>query len=284
MGKLGLVLEGGGMRGFYTIGVLDFFMEQNFFADYVIGVSAGAGNGVSYVSNQKGRCYTVNTKYLSDKRYLSLSSFIKTKSLFGMDFIFKEIPDTLEKFDYDAFSASKCEFVAGVTDVFTGKPKYFTKEFIDHDATVLRASSSIPIFSPIVEFNGGKYLDGGTSDPIPFEKALADGCDRLVVVLTRHKGYVKTKEKYRCIYKKILRKFPKMVELLNTRHEIYNAELERLFELEKQGKAIVIAPALPIKISRFEKNIKNLDELYEMGKIDAKLKYYEILELKKQGN
>lgn len=268
--KVGIVLEGGGMRGIYTIGVLDHFLDEDIRADYVIGVSAGACHGVSYVSNQRGRSYRVNTNYLDDKRYVSLSNYFKTKSLFGMDFIFDEIPHKLDLFNYESFLESPCEFVTGVTDVPTGKPKYFGKQEINYDSTILRASSSIPVFSPIVEYKGGKYLDGGTSDPIPIRKAIEDGCDKLIVVLTRHRGYVKSPEQFRLAYKRIFRKYPEMIRLLDQRHQIYNETLQYLTKLEQDGKAIVIAPSSPINIGRFEKNKENLDPYYQLGIEDSK--------------
>lgn len=172
--KFGLALEGGGMRGAYTLGVLDAFMDNELWADYVVGVSAGAGNGASYISRQRGRGYRLNTEYISDKRYISLSNYIKTKSFFGMDFIFREIPDELDLYDYDKMMEVPCEFVVGTTNVETGKPEYYTKDVLYHDLTAIVASSSLPIFSPIVEYDGKKLLDGGTSDPIPVKKALED--------------------------------------------------------------------------------------------------------------
>ncbi len=267
--KTGLVLEGGGMRGLYTIGVLDCLMDSQFMADYVIGVSAGACNGVSYISGQRGRSLRVNTNYLDDERYVSLKSFLKTKSMFGMDFLFDEIPNRLEPFDYDAFFANPCEFTAGVTDVETGKPAYFDKSHFDHDCTVLRASSSIPVFSPMVRYQGGSYLDGGTSDPIPVKRALEDGCDRVIVVLTRDAGYVKRPESFRAVYRRMFRNYPAMVETLDRRHEMYNQTRSDLRELVKQGRAIVIAPEKPVEISRFEKNLKKLTALYKTGMTDA---------------
>lgn len=267
--KTGLVLEGGGMRGLYTIGVLDYFMDHGIKADYVIGVSAGACNGASFVSGQKGRSYRINTQYLKDKRYISLRNYIKTKSLFGMDFLFDTIPNRLDPYDYAGMFASECQFVVGVTNVCTGKPVYFTKNDMDHHAAVLRASSSIPVFSPIVDYQGGQYLDGGTSDPIPVKKALEDGCERVIVVLTRHWGYIKPKSMHRLLYRSVFRKYPQMVRLLEQRHEIYNYTLAYLDALKKQGKALVIAPSEPIEISRFETDIKKLDALYAMGQMDA---------------
>ncbi|MGM9928499.1 MAG: patatin family protein [Bacillus sp. (in: firmicutes)] len=269
MGKIGLVLEGGGMRGLYTVGVLDRFLDHQIMADYVVGVSAGACHGVSYVSKQRGRSYQVNTDYLEDKRYASLSNYMKTKSVFGMDFIFDEIPHKLNLFDYESFLDSPCEFFAGVTNVQSGKPVYFDKQNMNNDATVLRASSSIPVFSPIVEYKGGQYLDGGTSDPIPVKKAMEDGCDKVIIVLTQNRGYEKQPEKFRMIYKRFFKNYPQMIDLLDHRHELYNETLRYIDELEKQGDAIVIAPSGPMDISRFEKNKAHLDRLYEMGMHDV---------------
>lgn len=271
--KVGLVLEGGGMRGLYTSGVLDWFHDKQIKMDYIIGVSAGACNGVSYVSEQRKRNYKINTSYVTDKRYVSLSNFIKTKSMFGMDFIFDEIPHQLEIFDYDTFLSSSCQYVTGVTDVHTGQPAYFDKDSLAYDSTVLRASSSIPVFSPIVNYQGGKYLDGGTSDPIPVRKAIEDGCDKVVVVLTRERGYVKSPEKFRFVYKRMFKQYPKMIDLLDRRHEIYNESLLYVNQLEKEGRAIVIAPSTPVTISRFEKNIEKLDDLYQLGIHDAQSTY-----------
>lgn len=267
--KVGLVLEGGGMRGIYTVGVLDLLLDYQIQTDYVIGVSAGACHGVSYVSNQRGRSFKVNTEYLDDTRYLSFKNYLKTKSIFGMDFIFDEIPNKLDLFDYDQFLSSKSEFVTGVTDVQTGKPVYFGKEHLNKDTTILRASSSIPIFAPIVEYQGGKYLDGGTSDPIPVRKAIEDGCDQVIVVLTRDRDYVKKPESFRMIYKRAFKNFPEMVRLLDERQDIYNDTLQYIRKLEDDNKAIVVAPSKPINISRFEKNIEVLRGIYDLGMRDA---------------
>lgn len=263
--KIGLVLEGGGMRGLYTIGVLDCLMDKKIEMDYCIGVSAGACNGISYVSGQRGRSFRVNTKYLKDKRYLSLWSFMRTKSLFGMDFLFGEIPDHLEPFDYKAFFDSPCEFVVGVTDVEKGKAAYFTKRDLDHDTTVLRASSSLPVFSPIVPYQGGLYLDGGTSDPIPVGKALADGCDKVVVVCTRPTDYVKAPESLRGVYRRLFSKYPAMIEVLNRRHEVYNRTKAEVAALQKEGRAYVLAPAAQLPVGRFEKREEKLKAAYQSG-------------------
>lgn len=267
--KIGLVLEGGGMRGLYTTGVLDCFLDNDMMADYVIGVSAGACHGVSYVSKQKGRSFRINTKYLGDRRYLSLLNFLKTKSVFGMDFIFDEIPHQLDLFDYETFLNSPCEYKLGVTDVITGKPVYFDKTHLNHDCTILKASSSIPIFAPIVKYQNGFYLDGGTSDSIPVKQALKDGCDHLIVVLTRDRGYIKKPESFRRIYSRVLKTHPNMIQALDNRHVMYNETLEFIKQLEQEGKATVIAPSHPLDISRFEKDIEKLNDLYQLGYNDT---------------
>lgn len=267
--KTGLVLEGGGMRGMYTIGVLDRFLNIGLNFDYVIGVSAGACNGVSYVSKQKGRNYRINTRHILDSRYISVANLFRERSLFGMDYLFKTVPDTIEPFDYETFFASPTEFVTGVTEVTLGRPEYFTKEALDYDTTVLRASSSIPCFSPMVEFRGKKYLDGGTSDPIPFKKALEDGCEKLVVVLTRDRAYRKKPEKLKPVYRVMYSDYPAMIELLDRRYLIYNRSLEDLKRLENEGRALVIAPKKPLEIDRFEKNPQHLAAAASLGYHDA---------------
>ena len=268
--KTGLVLEGGGMRGLFTAGVLDCLTDERITFDYCIGVSAGACNAVSFLSGQRGRNKRINLTYALDKRYVSVSNLLKTKSMFGMDFIFRQIPEVLDPFDYEALEASPTQLIVGVTDAQTGQPFYFDKAAIDHDSTVLRASSSIPVFSPPVSFRGGVYLDGGTTDPIPVEKALADGCGRVVVVLTRERGYQKPPEGYRGIYKRMLKKYPAMITALDRRHEIYNRTLSRLDVLERSGAALVIAPPEKVTLSRFEKDPVKLEQLYDQGYQEAK--------------
>ena len=264
--KIGLVLEGGGMRGLYTAGVLDGLTDARWMPDYVVGVSAGAGNAASYLSGQRGRNLRINTGYLKDKRYLSFRNFLRTKSLFGMDFIFNEIPNMLDPFDYQAFADCPCAFEVGVTDVKTGKPAYLDKKTMEQgDFTALRASSSIPVFSPIVKLGKGAYLDGGTSDPIPVERAFQWGCGRVVVVLTRERGFQKKPEGFRQVYKRVFRRYPQMIHTLDIRHQVYNQTLENLDGLERQGKALVIAPKEPLGVGRFEKDKDKLTAVYRLG-------------------
>ncbi|MCX7708740.1 MAG: patatin family protein, partial [Clostridia bacterium] len=171
MEKVGLVLEGGGMRGLYTAGVLECFLERGLYFNYVVGVSAGACNAASYISRQKGRNKIVNTRFVKDWRYLSLRNLLLKKSAFGMDFIFDEIPNKLVPFDFETFYKENCDFYVGATDCRTGKAVYFSKDEMKKDFDALRASSSIPLLSPIVHINSMELLDGGVADPIPIRKS-----------------------------------------------------------------------------------------------------------------
>ena len=263
--KTGLVLEGGGLRGVFTAGVLDAFLEGNFHADYVIGVSAGAANGVSYVSGQKERGLRTNTDYLHDPRYMGLRSLLLHRSLFGMDFIFREIPQHLDPFDYQAFHENPCEFWTGAIDIRTGETVYFGKEEIGDDLEALRATTSLPLLSQPVAYQGRLLLDGGTADPIPVRRALADGCDRVVVVLTRERGYRKPAQSFRAVYRSAFRRYPAIIRALDTRHRIYNDTLDFLAGLECGGTAAVIAPATPPQVRRIERDRDKLLALYQEG-------------------
>lgn len=269
--KTGLVLEGGGMRGIYTVGALDVFMDENIRFDYVIGVSAGAGNGASYISNQRGRGFRVDIAYVHDKRYIGLDPILHKKSVFGLDFIYDIIPQELDPFDYDAFHADKSEFVTVVTDAETGEAVYFGKEkIVGKDFTVLKASAALPMFTPPVDFEGRKYFDGGAADSIPVERALADGCDRLVIVLTRPHGFRKKPEAMRAAYTRALKAYPNMIRTLDERHMRYNASLDLCYQLEKEGRAVVIAPEYPLPIDKFGTDTEKLEHCYYEGMRDCK--------------
>ena len=263
--KTAIVCEGGGMRGVFTAGVLQAFMEGGFVADELVGVSAGASNGASYVSGQLGRGYRTNVDYADDKRYAGLASLLKTGSYFGMDFVFGEIPDSLDPFDYEAFYASPTEYYAGATDINTGKPRFFGKQDIKPGLAALRASCSMPCLAPIVEFEGGQYLDGGVSAPIPLDKALTDGCERLVVVLTRPRDYRKKPQSMRAVYRQLYKDYPAMVRAIELRHLVYNHTLERLRRLEQEGVAIVAAPAAALAVDRFGKDKNALIAAFDVG-------------------
>lgn len=269
--KTGLVLEGGGLRGIYTVGVLDVLMEHGLYPNYAVGVSAGAANAVSYLSGQRGRGYRVNTEYLGDKRYMSFSNLVRKRSLFGMDLIFDEIPNALDVLDYDAIQRSPIEFYTGVTSCEDGQALYFGKEYLAHDCSLLCASASIPIISRPVEIDGIPCVDGGVADPIPIQKALGDGCDQIVAILTQPRGYLKRPMRLRPAYRRLLRRYPRLVQTLDRRHTVYNACLAQLAQLERCLRAVVIAPSRPLPAGWMSKDPARMQESYQIGRADAAL-------------
>ncbi|MCW3807014.1 patatin-like phospholipase family protein [Plebeiibacterium marinum] len=263
--KIGLVLEGGGFRGLYSAGVVDCFLKNNIDVPYVIGVSMGACNGVNYISKQPGRNLSTPYTYVNDKRYISLQRLFTKGELFGMDFIFKEIPDKLIPFDYDTFYSSDKEFVVVTTDCITGKPFYIS-DFKHHTVNkALQASTSLPFASKIVDFQGKKLLDGGICNPVPITKAFDDGCDKLIVVLTQPQGFIKPQTHFNTIGKLFYKNYPDLLAVLNNRHQVYNNQLRLISELEKEGKAFVFRPKSSIPVGRTERNKNKLKEAYNMG-------------------
>lgn len=265
MQKTALILEGGGMRGVFTSGVLDFFMDQSLSFPAIYAVSAGACNAVSYMAGQRGRNAKINLDYINDKRYLSFSNLLRHRSLFGMDFIFEEIPKSLVPFDYEAFGSSKTDLVCVATDCETGKPHYISNRDPDFHIDAIRASSSLPLLSPIVDYHGKKLLDGGDSDSIPIAKCLDDGYERAVVVLTRPAGYCKQPNKLARLYKTVYRQYPQLAKTAQNRYRMYNRALDQVASLEAAGKVFVFRPDASVPISRFEKSRENLQKLYDNG-------------------
>ncbi|MBM7603639.1 putative patatin/cPLA2 family phospholipase [Metabacillus crassostreae] len=277
MVNAGLVLEGGGMRGIYTAGVLEYFMEQNLYLPYVIGVSAGACFGASYLSRQKGRNKKVNIDYITHPKYLSYKNFIKHRQLFGMDFLFDEIPNKIVPYDFQTFHSSPEEFVITTTDCQTGLPVYYKKADYEQDVlTVIRASSSLPFISPIVEFGGRLLLDGGISDSIPIKKAETDGFKRNIVILTKNDFYKKKKSNIKWMLNRYYSQYPKLVEAVLSRYEMYNKTLEHISEQERNGNIFVLRPSKKLKVGRIERNPKKLEELYLLGINDAKRSFLDL--------
>lgn len=269
--KIGLVLEGGGMRGVYTAGILEFFLEQELFFPYVIGVSAGACNAASYLSKQKGRNKTVTIGFASDPRYISWRNYFKNRQFFGMDFIFDEIPKKHIPYDFDMFYQNPAEFVVGTTDCLTGEPIYFNKQDYGEDLlTVLRASSSLPFIAPEIRFKEKILLDGGISDPIPIKKAQQDGYSKNIVVLTRNSGYEKKPSKFHFLVNRRYPEYKGLQQSLQNRFNIYNETLAYIEEEEEKGNVLVIRPSEPLKVGRMERNPQKLEELYNRGYEDAK--------------
>lgn len=273
MKNVGLVLEGGGMRGIYTAGVLEFFLESNLFFPYNIGVSAGAGIASSYLSRQKGRNKKVNVDFAGHPEYISFRNWLfRRRGLFGMDFIFDKIPNHYVPFDFKTFKDAKERFVVGTTDCMTGLPIYFEKDHYDNEQflQVLRASSSLPFMAPIIEFEGKSLLDGGITDPIPLKKSEAEGNDRNVLILTRTNGYLRAKLRLKWFLEHKYPTYRGLVEAMQKRFYVYNNTTAYIEEQQKNGSAFVIRPSQRPKISRIERNPAKLLDLYKQGYSDAK--------------
>lgn len=261
-----LILEGGTFRPIFSAGVMDALLENNIFFPYCIGVSAGITNGFSYFSSQKGRNLEILEKYRNDKRYLGFRNFFKCKSLFGLDFVFDEIPNKLSPYNIDALTNYKGRVLVGVTNAITGKTEYLDGKKIDNKNTMLRATCAIPLFFPAIKINEGYYYDGGLLDPIPIKKAIEDGNDKHLIILTRPKSYRKKLGKGNIVAAKIVsRKYPKLKDSFLTRHKLYNETVKFCEELEKQGKAIIIRPREDQAIESFEKDIEKLKKGYKDG-------------------
>lgn len=266
--KTCLVLEGGAMRGIYTAGVLDIFLDNNIKFDGVIGVSAGAIHGSTYIAGQNGRSIRYYKKYCRDRRFMSIHSFVTTGSMVGKQFCYDELPNVLDPFDYEAFKNSDTDFYLVCTDIEKGKPVYVKCDDIKSQMDYLRASASMPIVSEIVEAGGRKLLDGGVTDSIPLRAAQKLGYDRIVVVQTQMRDYAKTPEGGR-IPRLLYRKYPELVKAVENRHTMYNAEKKYAEQLADSGEIIVIQPTRLIKISRTEKNPDVINEMYLLGRHDA---------------
>lgn len=271
--KVGLLLEGGGLRGLYTAGVLDVLMENNIEVDGIVGVSAGALFGMNYKSKQVGRVLRYNKKYARNKNYMGFYSLITTGNIMNEDFCFNKIINELDPVDFDTFRNSKVEFYATVTNMETGKAEYIKIKDFDNKNNIeyLRASGSMPYVSKPVVIDNNKYLDGGIADSIPIEKIMNMGYDKVIVVLTRPIDY--RKKKGNCLIPKIVyRKYPRLVETISNRYKIYNKQLEKVLELEKGEKIFVLRPSRLVNIKRIEKNIDKIQEMYELGTKDCKNK------------
>ncbi len=278
--KTGLVLEGGGMRGAYTAGVLDYLMEKGVRFPYLIGVSAGANNGANFVAEQRDRNKKVFVEMVKDERYAGIKNLIKEGNYFGMDFLFKKLPDEIVPFDYKTFSNSKTVFKAAVTNCNTAEPEYFKASDFDprfFGQRILRASSSIPLIAKPVKIFDNYYYDGGIADPIPLKKAIKDGYEKNVIILTKHKGF-RLKPKRSSIFLKILiRDYPQLVEKLRERYKLYNETMNLIDELENQEKVFVFRPNRDLNMNGLEMNPKELLKIYKRGIRETKARYQEFV-------
>ncbi|MBR5805261.1 MAG: patatin family protein [Oscillospiraceae bacterium] len=278
MNKSALVLEGGGMRGAYTAGVLDYLMEKGISFDSIYGVSAGALTGANFKAGQVGRGLRTFAAYLHDERYAGPQHLLKTGDWFNIDFSYNKIPNELDPADYDTFNASPVNFYSVVSNVETGKAEYIRITDLKQQMDLVRASATLPLLSNIVEIDGKKYLDGGSCDSIPLKKSMADGHSKNLVVLTQHRGFTKKPSANRYACRLMYKKYPNYVKAMDNRHNMYNRQLKLVYEMEKQGKAFVIQPAAKVEVSRLEKNPARLVELYHQGKMDAASCYERLVE------
>ena len=263
--KVGLVLEGGGMRALFTAGVLDALLDiKELDIDGIVGVSAGALFGVNYVSGQKERAIRYNIKYARDKRYMGFYSWITTGNAVNEEFAFYEIPFKLDVFDQEKFKQSKIDFYVVMTNVESGKPEYVLIKDVFKQMEYLRATSALPFASKIIEINGKKYLDGGISDSIPIDYCEDLGYDKIILVLTRPKNTHK-EDKLNFLYKLVYRKYPNLVERLINMGKDYEIVLKKIKDLENKNKIFVIRPPQVLKIGRLEKNEDKIQNVYDIG-------------------
>jgi len=267
--KTGLVLEGGGFRGIYTAGVLDVFMEEGLSFDGLIGVSAGAIHGCSFVSGQKGRSIRYYRKYCGDPRFMSIRSWLTTGNVVGVDFCYHELPEVLDKFDDEAFMQNPTHYYVVCTNVETGRPEYIRLSDMRKEVDYLRASASLPYFSKMVELDGKKYLDGGCTDSVPLEAFEKMGYGRNVVVLTEPEDYRK-KPELRLLAKTVYRRYPAFARALVNRHTDYNNMLDMLKERERQGSIFIIRPSEHMDIGRMESDGNKVQAAYDLGVKDAR--------------
>lgn len=265
--KTGLVLEGGALRAIFSSGVCDALLDGNVMTDYVIGVSAGIAYGVSYVSRQPRRNLEVVTRYAPDKRYMGMNNLVNksNRSYFGLKFAYDTIPNELIPFDYDTFAAYPGEVEAVVTNLNTGKADYLPVPRQDRESLLLQATCAMPLLFPIYRINGQPYLDGGAADSIPWRRALDQGCERVVVVLTRPREYRRKPDQMIRLIRKQYHEYPKFVQAMETRAQRYNESREQLFALEREGKVLVIAPESTLGVGRIERDTEKLRLLWAEG-------------------
>lgn len=268
--KTGIVLEGGGMRGMYTSGILDVLMENQIYVDGMVGVSAGIAFGCNYKSRQKGRALRYNVRFAHDKRYSGIGSLLKTGNYYNAYFAYKLVPTHYDVFDYNEFEDSPMECYAVCFDVKTGEGVYQRLMHVDQDFFEwIRASASMPVVAQPVEVGGRLLLDGGLADSIPLEFMMSKGYERNIVILTREEGFRKTAEHGLWLMKPLLRKWPKVIEALKERPAHYNMQLQQVREQERKGTAFVFRPKKPLNVSRTTHDPAEMNRVYQQGREEA---------------
>lgn len=268
MYKSGLVLEGGGNRAIYTSGVLDAFIEEGIEFPYVVGVSAGSCNGTSFIAKNKRRQHDIVIDYTNDKRYMGVSNMINGDNYLNTDWIFGELAYDILPLNHDNFENANTTLCVVATNAETGKAEYFYPTNFREACPELQASCSMPGVTKGVEIGGTLYYDGGLVDSIPLQKAIDDGCKKTVVILTQHKGFVKTPMPQHA--KRAFKKYPKIGEAIAIRHIMYNKQLELVREMEEKGLAYVIQPNVPLGVTSLEKSAARLEGIYQLGYTQGK--------------
>lgn len=269
-GKVAMVLEGGSFRGQFTAGVLDVLLEHGVETAACYGTSAGALNGLNYKSRQIGRVNRVNLAFCNDSRYMGAQSLITTGSMVGYDFMLNDVQDRLDPFDNEAYLANPMEMYACATDIVFGTAAYLPIRNATLDIDSVRASTSLPLVTQPVEIDGHLYLDGGTADSVPVEHALEDaGFDRAIVVLTQDRGYTKGEYGLMPAARRAYAAYPYLLDAMESRHERYNEQREHIWEYERQGRALVVAPARPVEVGHVEHDAAKLLDLYIQGRQEA---------------
>jgi len=280
MSKTGLIVEGGASRSYFAVGAMDLLMENNIKMNYIIGSSAGIANAVNYASGQIGRGLEIALNHVTSKKYLGMRHLFnpKNRSYYNIDYVFREVPSVHVPFDFEAFAKFDGEIKAAVTNVETGKAEYLDVEGNDENWSVVLASCSLPIMFPPVVIDGKTYLDGGIADSIPYMQAINDGCDKIIVILSRERSYSKSSGKGTKVASFLYRKHPEFVKTLENRSKMYNEQREVLFKLEKEGKAIIIEPESTEGWKRTEHRREFLQDMYDKGYEAAEKKIDEIKE------
>lgn len=276
MYQAGLILEGGGMKGIYTAGVLDFFLDKEIEFSSVYGVSAGACHMCSYLSKQRGRALDISVDYLDTRRYCSVESLLTSGDLFNVDICYSLIPDYLYPYDYEAFGRYEGKAYSVATDIVTGKPEYFRIRDMKEDISKIRASASLPLVSRNVKIGNGLYLDGGISDSIPLQRSVLSGNRKNVVIMTKEVGFVRQPSRQLGLIRARYLQYPKVYELMADRHIRYNEQLEFIRRQQEEGRAFVIRPKTAGDVRRVEKDPEKLRALYRQGYEDAEECYKEL--------
>lgn len=265
MYKSGLVLEGGGVRAIYTSGVLDAFMEAGIEFPYVIGVSAGSCNGVSFLGKNLYRMRDITIGYSNDERYKSVKSMIHNGEYLNTEWIFGELTYDMFPLDYDTYEQSNATMCVVTTNALTGKVEYFYPKEFRNGCEELKASCALPLATKPVMIGKDYYYDGGIVDSIPLSRAFEDGCEKAVVILTQDINYVKEPLKHGKAITKLMKQYPMIARGMLSRHEMYNAQRKYVFEQEKLGNALVICPSEPLNCSTLNVTQEKQKELYSLG-------------------